>query len=202
MRQLIVDEWLTLDGVAQAPGQADEDPSGGFDHGGWHMRYADEAFQDWVLGNLNEAAGIVLGRKTYEGFAGFWPNVSYEEQPIAEPLNELPKYVATRTLDPPLEWDNSTILGSDAIQAIAEMKRDDGGPLHVIGSIDLVRQLVTADLVDEYRFIIDPLIVGGGKTVFPSDGESRPLELKDSQVTSTGAHIVTLATVDGMSDAP
>jgi dihydrofolate reductase len=105
MRELVVDKWLTLDGVAQAPGQPDEDPSGGFDHGGWHMRYAVEAFQDWVLDNLNEATGIVLGRKTYESFRGFWPNVSYEEQPIAQPLNELPKYVATRTLDPPLEWD-------------------------------------------------------------------------------------------------
>jgi dihydrofolate reductase len=97
--------------------------------------------------------------------------------------------------------DNSTALPGDAVEAIAEMKQDDGGPLHVIGSTDLVQQLVSADLVDEYRFIIDPVIVGGGKTVFPSDGESRPLELKDSQVTSTGAHIVALANIGDISDA-
>lgn len=152
MRKLIVDEWLTLDGVAQAPGQPDEDTSGGFEHGGWHMKYADEVFQEWVLNNLNEAAGIVLGRKTYEGFAGYWSHVTEEEQAIAGPLNGLPKYVATRTLDGPLEWENSTILPGDAHEAIAEMKRDDGGPLHVIGSTDLVRQLVSHDLVDEFRF--------------------------------------------------
>jgi dihydrofolate reductase len=169
------------------------DPSGGFEHGGWHMPYADEVFQEWVLDNLNEAAGIVLGRKTYEGFAGYWSNVTEEEQPIAGPLNTLPKYVATRTLDPPLEWENSIILPGDAHGAIAEMKQDDGGPLHVIGSTDLVRQLVSNDLVDEFRFIIDPLIVGGGKGVFPEDGENRPLKLEGSRVTTTGAHIVSLS---------
>src|SRR5213594_1119750 len=98
MRKLIVTEWMTLDGVVQAPGQADEDTSGGFRHGGWHLRFFDEASQKWVLDNLTNAGGYVLGRRTYEQFAGHWPKASQEEQPLAQPLNSKPKYVASRSL--------------------------------------------------------------------------------------------------------
>ena len=121
MRKLIVDEWLTLDGVAQAPMEPEEDKRGGFEHGGWHMPYADEAFQKWVLQNLTEAGGFVLGRRTYEGFASHWPNASEEEQPVAEPLNTKPKYVATTTLAEPLEWQNSTVLHGDVKHALAAL---------------------------------------------------------------------------------
>jgi dihydrofolate reductase len=194
MRKLIVDEWLTLDGVAQAPGEKNEDTTGGFEYGGWHMGYVDEAFQRWMLANLNEASGFVFGRKTYEMFAGHWPNAPEEEQPIADPLNKTPKYVASRTLREPLEWQNSTLLRGDAADAVAALKQEDGGDLHVVGSTNLVRTLIDQDLVDEFRFIIDPLVVGGGKQIFADDHKLRRLRLVDSEATSKGSIIVRYAT--------
>jgi dihydrofolate reductase len=193
MRKVIVDEWMTLDGVAQAPGEENEDTTGGFRYGGWHMDYVDEAFQNWMLTNLNEAGGFLLGRRTYEGFAGHWPNASEEEQPIAEPLNKAPKYVASRTLREPLEWQNSILLHGDAREAVAALKRDDGGDLHVIGSTNLVQTLIGHDLVDEFRFIIDPIVVGGGKRIFYDGGALRRLRLVDSEVTSKGSVIARYA---------
>ena len=193
MRKVIVDEWMTLDGVAQAPGEENEDTTGGFRYGGWHMDYVDEAFQNWMLTNLNEAGGFLLGRRTYEGFAGHWPNASEEEQPIAEPLNKAPKYVASRTLREPLEWQNSILLHGDAGEAVAALKREDGGDLHVIGSTNLVQTLMGHDLVDEFRFIIDPIVVGGGKRIFHDDGALRRLRLVDSEVTSKGSVIARYA---------
>jgi dihydrofolate reductase len=193
MRKLIVDEWMTLDGVAQAPGEENEDTTGGFRYGGWHMDYVDEPFMNWMLTNLSEAGGFVLGRRTYEGFAGHWPNASKEEQPVAEPLNKAPKYVASRTLREPLEWQNSTLLNGDAAQAVSALKREDGGDLHVIGSTNLVQALIENDLVDEFRFIIDPIVVGGGKRIFRDDGTLRRLRLVDSEVTSKGSVIARYA---------
>jgi dihydrofolate reductase len=193
MRKVIVDEWMTLDGVAQAPGEKNEDTTGGFRYGGWHMDYVDEPFMNWMLANLREAGGFLLGRRTYEGFAGHWPNASKEEQPVAEPLNNKPKYVASRTLHEPLEWQNSTLLHGNAQDAVAALKREDGGDLHVIGSTDLVRTLVENELVDEFRFIIDPIVVGGGKRVFQDDGALRKLRLVNSEVTSKGSVIARYA---------
>jgi dihydrofolate reductase len=146
MRMLIVDEWMTLDGVAQAPDEPDEDTTGGFQHGGRHMRYVDDKFQNWVLGNLNGAGGFVFGRRTCEGFAGHWPNAPKEEQAIAEPLNKLPKYVASRTLTEPLEWQNSMLLRGDVKDAVSALKREEGDDLHVIGSTNLVQSLINATL--------------------------------------------------------
>jgi dihydrofolate reductase len=193
MRKLIVDEWLTLDGVAQAPGEPDEDTTGGFAHGGWHMPYVDPDFQQWMLDNLTSAGGFVLGRRTYEGFASHWPNASKEEQPIAGPLNKAPKYVATRTLQDPLEWQNSTVLNGDLSKSINALKGKDGGDLHVLGSLNLVRSLLERDLVDEFRMIIDPVVVGGGKAVFTDDGRRRPMRLVDSKITTKGSIIASYA---------
>jgi len=193
MRKLIVDEWLTLDGVAQAPMEADEDTSGGFAHGGWHQPFVDPDFQAWMLDNLNSAGGFVLGRRTYEGFASHWPNASDEEQPIAEPLNKAPKYVATHTLSDPLDWQNSTVLDGDLTESINALKRSDDGDLHVIGSINLVRSLLERDLVDEFRMIIDPVTVGGGKALFVDDGKQRNMRLLDSNTTPKGSIIVRYA---------
>jgi dihydrofolate reductase len=194
MRKVIVNEFMTLDGVAQAPGGADEDTSGGFVHGGWHMRHADdELAQSWVLHNIVEAGGFLLGRRTYEIFAAYWPKASAEQQVVAEPLNGKPKYVASRTLSAPLGWHNSTLLAGDVVQAVAALKGEDGGDLHVFGSTELVRTLIEHDLVDELRLVIDPVIVGGGKRVFGEDGLLRALRLADSQVTSTGAILATYA---------
>jgi dihydrofolate reductase len=193
MRKLIVTEWLTLDGVAQAPGDPDEDKSGGFAHGGWHLRYFEPVSQKWVLDNLVGAGGFLLGRRTYEGFAAHWPNASEEERPVAEPLNRKPKYVASRTLSEPLEWENSTLLKGDLAAAVQQLKNHDGEDLLVIGSTALVDTLIEHDLVDEYRFMTDPLTVGGGKRIFRDDGELRPLRLVESKVTDTGAILATYA---------
>jgi len=194
MRKLIANEFLSLDGVSQAPGGADEDTSGGFAHGGWHMRYMeDELAQRWVLASIDEAGGFLLGRRTYEIFAAYWPNASEEEQVIAEPLNTKPKYVASTTLTEPLEWQNSTLVSGDVAAAVAALKQEDGGDLHVIGSTELVQTLIQHGLVDELRLMIDPVVLGGGKRIFRDDGLLRQLRLIDGQVTSTGAILATYA---------
>ena len=193
MRKVIVNEFLALDGVAQAPGGADEDTSGGFEHGGWHLGYFDDASQQWVLKSITEAGGFLLGRRTFEIFAAYWPNAPEEEQVIAEPLNNQPKHVASTTLSEPLEWQNSTLLKGDVPQAVAALKQEDGGDVHVIGSTQLVQTLVEHDLVDEFRVMIDPLVLGGGKRIFRDDGVLRPLQLLDHEVTGTGAILATYA---------
>ena len=193
MRQVIVNEWMTLDGVVQAPGQPDEDRSGGFAHGGWHMPYFDDLSRAWVVEGYAEAGGFLFGRRTYELLASYWPQASEEEQVIAEPLNTLPKYVASTTLTEPLEWEHATLLKGDVAEAVAALKQEDGKTLNVIGSTQLVHTLIEHDLVDQYRVMMDPLVVGGGKRLFPDDGVARPLRLVESQVTSTGAIIATYA---------
>ena len=188
MRKLIVNEFMSLDGVAQAPEPDDEDPTGGFAHGGWHMKYMDDGpAQKWVLESIVEAGGFLLGRRTYEIFAAHWPNASEEERVIAEPLNSKPKHVVSTTLTKPLEWQNSTLVEGDVAAAVTALKQADGGDLHVIGSTELVRTLIEHDLVDELRLMIDPVVLGGGKRIFRDDGLLRQLRLVDGQVTGTGA---------------
>ena len=193
MRKLVVDEFTSLDGVAQAPGATDEDTSGGFRHGGWNLQYFDDAAQRWVLNGITEAGAYLLGRRTFETFAAYWPNASEEEQVIAEPLNTKPKYVASTTLRDPLEWENSMVLQGQLPDAVAAVKQEDGGDIHVIGSTQLVQTLIEHELVDEFRLMIDPLILGGGKRVFGEDGALRPLRLIDHEVTTTGAILATYA---------
>jgi dihydrofolate reductase/catechol 2,3-dioxygenase-like lactoylglutathione lyase family enzyme len=193
MRRVIVQEWMTLDGVVQAPGMKDEDTRGGFEHGGWSLPYFEETSMKWVVENLNNAGGFLLGRRTYELFASHWPNASEEEQPMAEPLNSKPKYVATTTLSEPLEWENSTVLDRDVAEAVAALKKEDGDDLLVIGSTELVKTLIEHNLVDEFRVMIDPLVVGGGKRLFPEDGALSELRLLDSEPTKTGAILATYA---------
>jgi dihydrofolate reductase len=193
MRNVIVQEWMTVDGVAQAPGAADEDTSGGFQHGGWSLPYFDDVAMKWALESIATAGGYLLGRRTYEVFAAHWPNASEEEQPLAEPLNTRQKYVATTTLTEPLGWQNATVLQGDVAAAVAALKQEDGGDLLVLGSTQLVQTLVEHDLVDEFRVMVDPLVVGGGKRLFRDDGALRPLRLLDSQVTTTGAILATYA---------
>lgn len=193
MRKVIVYEWMTLDGVVQAPGEPDEDKTGDFKHGGWHMPYFDDLSREWVVQNLTAAGGFLLGRRTYESFAGHWPNASADEQVLAEPLNTLPKFVASTTLKEPLAWQNSTLLQGDLAKAVVALKQAKGASLYVLGSANLVQTLLDHDLVDEFRVMIDPLVVGGGKRIFNGDGVLRPLQLLESQVTSTGAIIATYA---------
>ena len=197
MRKIIVNEWMTLDGVVQAPGEPGEDKTGGFGHGGWHMPYFDDLSRGWVVENLTAAGGFLLGRRTYESLAGHWPNAPEEEQILARPLNTLPKYVASTTLTGPLAWQNSTVLQGDLAETVAALKQEKGGNLYVLGSTVLVQTLIAHDLVDEFRVMIDPLVVGGGKRIFRDDRVLRPLRLLDSQVTSTGAIIATYAPAAG-----
>lgn len=196
MRKVIVNEWMSLDGVVQAPGAPDEDRSGGFEHGGWHQRYFDDVSQKQALENIVEAGGFLLGRYTYEVFTSYWPNAPEEQQVIAEPLNTKPKYVASTTLSQALEWSNSTLLQGDVAEAVAALKQEDGDALHVIGSRQLVQALIEHDLVDEFRMMIDPVLLGGGKRLFADDGALRPLRLLDSQVTTTGAILANYAPAD------
>jgi dihydrofolate reductase len=193
MRKVIVNEFMSLDGVVQAPGGADEDTTGGFRHGGWHMQYLDDVSRQRVLAGIVEAGGFLLGRRTYDIFAGYWPNAPEEEQAIAEPLNSKPKWVASRTLEGELAWQNSTVLEGDLASAVAALKDEDGGDIHVIGSSELVRTLLEEGLVDELWLMIDPVVLGGGKRIFGDDGALRSLRLVDSDVSSTGAILATYA---------
>jgi dihydrofolate reductase len=197
MRNLIVNEWMTLDGVVQSPSSPDEDPSGGFEHGGWHLPFVDEAFMRWVVETVTSAGAYLFGRRTYEIFAAHWPTASADEQVLAVPLGARPKYVASTTLTEPLGWQNSTLLKGDVATAVAALKREEGGDILVVGSTELVRTLLEHGLVDELRLIIDPVVVGGGKRLFHDGGALRTLRLVDSRVTSTGAIIATYTPAEG-----
>jgi dihydrofolate reductase len=196
MRKVIVNEWMTLDGVVQGPGYADEDTEGGFDNGGWHLQYFDDLSRNWVVEGYAGAGGFLLGRRTYENLASYWPTASEEEQAVARPLNTLPKYVASTTLSEPLAWQNSMLLKGNVAEAVLALKAEDGGDLHVIGSPAFVQTLLKHDLVDAFRVMIDPVVVGGGKRLFRDDSALRPLRLVESQVTTTGAILATYASAE------
>jgi dihydrofolate reductase len=155
--------------------------------------YGDDVSRQWLLQYLEEAGGFLLGRRTYEIFAGYWPNAAEEQQVIAEPLNTKPKHVATTSLSDPLEWQNSTVLQGELAEAVTALKQEDGGDLHVIGSAQLVRSLIEHDLVDELRLAINPVVLGGGKGIFPADGALRRLRLVDCETSSTGLVFATYA---------
>ncbi|MBC3192212.1 dihydrofolate reductase family protein [Pseudonocardia sp. C8] len=197
MRKVIANEFVTLDGVVQAPSYADEDLAGGFEHGGWNARYLDDVSMQWVIDNVRGAGGYLLGRGTYQRFAAHWPHAPEEQQVLAEPMNTLPKYVASTTIEEPLRWQNARLLAGDLGAAVAALKADDGGDLHLIGSPGLLQTLIHLGLVDELRLMIDPVVVGGGKRLFGDDGALQPLRLVDSRVTGTGAIIATYATGGG-----
>lgn len=196
MRKLVVNEFLTLDGVMQAPGLPDEDRSGGFEHGGWQQAYFDDVFAEAVTGGMAETGGFVLGRKTWEIFAAYWPSAPAEEAAVAEPLNNLPKYVASRSLREPLAWSNSHLISGDVVEGIRSLKRDPGKDLHVIGSGNLVQTLIADDLVDEFRLMIHPVVLGSGARLFREGAPRRPLELVSSIPSTTGVIITTYRPAD------
>jgi dihydrofolate reductase len=193
MRKVIVLEFMSLDGVVQAPSYADEDTSGGFAHGGWHGQYLEERSMKWIVDALSSAGGFLFGRRTYEVFAAHWPKASPEEQVLAEPLNTRPKYVASRTLKAPLAWQNSTLLGDPIAPSVAKLRNEGGGNLLVVGSTELAAALLAHDLVDELRLMIDPVILGGGKRFFRDEGACHRLALASSEATPTGAIMATYA---------
>jgi dihydrofolate reductase len=190
MRKVIVNEFLSLDGVMQAPGDPDEDREGGFAHGGWQIPYFDEDFAKVAFEGMAETDGYLFGRKTYQIMAAYWPTQS-DDVPFAASLNGLPKYVASTTLSEPLEWQNSTLLQGDVAKAVAELKEQPGKNLVVLGSGELVQTLMENDLVDEYGIMINPLVLGSGKRLFREGSARRPLRLVRSLTTSTGVVVAT-----------
>ena len=163
MRKLIVSTFLTLDGVMQAPGGPGEDDSGGFAHGGWSVNYWDERMGQVMGEAMSVPFDLVLGRKTYDIFAAYWPHAT--EEAGAKPLNDATKYVASRSR-PTLEWSNSVLIEGDAAEGIAALKKEDGPELQVHGSGNLIQTLLRHDLVDEYRLWVFPLVIGSGKRLF------------------------------------
>jgi dihydrofolate reductase len=189
MRKLVVSEFLTLDGVMQAPGGADEDRRGGFEHGGWQTSSMDEEEGASIDEGLASAGGLLLGRVTYEIFAGYWP--SSDEEPIAGILNAMPKYVASTTLQEPLGWNNSNLIKGDVADGVATLKEELGKDLRVIGSGQLAQTLMERDLVDEYHLMIHPVVLGSGQRLFREGGRKVPLRLVNSTTTGTGVQIAT-----------
>jgi len=190
MARVIVSEFLSADGVMQAPGGSEEDRSEGFEHGGWQMQRPDQEIGEFVVGGLREAGGFLLGRRTYDIFAGYWPH-QREDTLIAPLMNSKPKYVASRTLQNPLEWESSTVLGPDLAAEVNGLRAAPGGDILVIGSGDLVQSLARDGLVDEYRLMIYPVMLGGGKRLFRDGLPMRGLRLTDSRTTPNGVVILT-----------
>lgn len=191
--KVVADEWMSLDGVVQSPSGPDEDAGDGFIHGGWHMRYFEPVSQQWVLDGLHAATAFLYGRRTYEAFAAHWPTAGPQEQMVAEPINSKPRYVASRTLRDPLPWSGSSVLEGDAVTAVAKLRAQGDGELHVVGSADLVRRLLAADQIDELRLMIDPVLLGSGKRLFPTTRDLTTWQLASSVATSTGALLTTYA---------
>lgn len=188
MRKVIVFMSLTLDGVMQAPGRADEDPRGGFTHGGWALPYADEAMGRAAAESGATTGAILLGRRTYEDFYAVWP--SRTDNPYTEVLNNTLKYVASTTLKEPLPWMNSKLLEGDAADAVDRLKQEPGKDVVVLGSGVLVESLMRRNLIDEYMLLIHPLVLGSGRHMF-NGGHSAPLRLVDSKTTTKGVVIAT-----------
>lgn len=190
--RIVLSDFMSLDGVVQAPGGAEEDTDGGFSNGGWSMPFFDpEAMGGAIGAAMDKTEALLFGRRTWQTMAGAWPGRAGD--PFADQMNSIPKYVASRTLtQDDLFWTNSTLLpADDALGAVGKLKGKVGGDLMVMGSSVLSGELIANDLVDEYLLMIEPIVLGNGKRLFPADGQARPLELVSSTTSSTGVHICT-----------
>ena len=186
--KLTMTMFLSLDGVVQGPGGPDEDRSGEFDRGGWLVPYANEEMGRFVDNWFAEADSFLLGRKTYEIFASYWPLVTDGDNQVATKLNTLPKYVASTSLAG-VDWHNSTLLKGDVAAAVAKLKDQPGRELQVHGSGTLVGTLMNHDLIDEYRLWIFPVVVGKGRHLFTDEALPAALKLAETKTTSTGVVI-------------
>lgn len=190
--RIVLSDFVSLDGIVQAPGGEEEDTDGGFAHGGWSMPFFDPDVMGPVLGEvMDETDALLFGRRTWQTMAAAWPERAGD--PFADRMNAIPKYVVSSTLtDDDLTWKNTTRLpGDGAVEAVRALKDVDGRVLQVMGSSQLAHTLIGADLVDEYRLMVEPILLGGGKRLYPDDGQARPLQLVSTAVTSTGVHICT-----------
>jgi dihydrofolate reductase len=196
--RIVISEFISLDGVVQAPGGPDEDTDGGFAHGGWsHPFFDPEAMGGSIGAAMAAAEALLFGRRTWQTMAAAWPERAGD--PFADQMNAIPKYVVSETLrDDELMWENTTrILGTEAVARIRKLRETDGGDLLVMGSPTLVRALLSEGLVDELLLMIEPVILGGGKTIFPDDGALRTLELVSTVTSGTGVHVCTYRPVAG-----
>ncbi len=182
-RKLVAQAFVSMDGVMQAPGGQDEDRDHGFRHGGWTMTYWDDVMGQAMGEEMAQPHELLLGRKTYEGFAAYWPN--HRDQPGAESLNAATKYVASRTLKR-VEWEHSTLLKGDAAAAVRELKKRPGPPIQVVGSSNLLQTLLKHDLVDEVSLWVFPVVTGPGKRFFDAGTLPTAWKLTKSQASTTG----------------
>jgi dihydrofolate reductase len=188
--ELTVTTMMSLDGVTQSPGAPEEDPSGGFDLGGWAMPYFEEQAMKFVDGIFGRADAFLLGRKTYEIFASYWP-ARGEENPISTALNNRPKHVVSSTLSD-LSWDGASLLDGDLDEAVAALKREPGRELQVHGSIELTQALLAAGLVDRHYLEVIPIALRGGRGLFDGALPPTKFRLEGSSTTSTGVQLLTL----------
>jgi dihydrofolate reductase len=189
--RIVVSDFISLDGVTQAPGGKEEDTDGGFEHGGWSMPFFDPETMGPVIDSaLQSTDALLFGRRTWRVMADAWPGRAGD--PFADRMNELPKYVVSRSLsDADMEWNSTLLPADDPIGAIRELKAKDGGDIQVMGSASLATDLIAHDLVDEYKLMIEPILLGGGKTIFPATGQARRLQLVDLAQAKTGVLIAT-----------
>ena len=184
MRKIVAGAFVSLDGVMQAPGGPEEDPTGGFEHGGWTVPYWDEPMGHFMDACFSQPFDLLLGRKTYEIFAAHWPFVG-EDDPIGRIFNEVTKYVATSSCSP-LTWKNSVALTGDVVAEVARLKQGTGPVLLTQGSSMLLQTLLAHDMIDEFRLLTFPLILGPGKKLFGQGSKAGALKLAESSVSTTG----------------
>lgn len=189
MSRVVVINHLTLDGVMQAPARPDEDRRDGFQHGGWAMPNNDDVMGAALGERMAESGGLLFGRRTYEDLLSYWNTQT--DSPFTDALNNAPKYVASRTLREPLPWSNSRLLEGDVADAVAELKKQPGKDLHVMGSGTLIQSLMTPGLIDEYLLMIHPLVLGSGRRLFADGSPSTTFRLIDTTTTTTGVEIAT-----------
>jgi dihydrofolate reductase len=190
MRKITAIESISLDGVLQAPGRPDEDTRGGFAHGGWATPYSDAVMFAEMSKDWGKPGALLLGRRTYEDFASFWPKQT-DGNPYTEQLDRIEKYVASTTLTEPLGWQNSTLLRGDAVEAVTRLRQEAGPDITILGSGELVRTLLRHDLIDRFVLLTHPLLLGSGQRLFAEDGILAKLHLVTSTTTTTGVVIAT-----------
>ena len=188
MRKLIVLSFITLDNVMQAPGGPEEDPTGGFEHGGWLFGYSDDFLLNVMIKQMSKPFDLLLGRRTYEIFAAYWPYVKADKEPFAAELNNAKKYVASKTLTK-LDWNNSELINGDVPEGIKSIKEHDGPEIQVHGSSNLVQTLLKHDLVDELWLKIFPVTLGIGKRLFAEGTIPDGFKLLESGISPSGVII-------------
>ncbi|MFB7217544.1 dihydrofolate reductase family protein [Streptomyces sp. NPDC056227] len=191
MAKLTLTTFLSLDGVMQAPGRPDEDRSGGFEYGGWLAPFMDQGMGQFMTEVFDRSAAFLLGRRTYDIFAAYWPKVTDPDDPIACRLNPYPKYVVSTTLEK-ADWENTTVVSADVAEEVARIKeRTVGGELQIHGSGALAQSLMAHDLIDEYNLLTYPVVLGRGRRLFPEGGLPTAFRLTGARITPKGVAIHT-----------